>query len=59
MCDAGPTERIAELQPARAATDDDDRVLAGWKGLLGQVRQLVACFSLRASARSIRNMTGG
>ena len=59
MRDTRATERIAELQPTRPAADDDDRVLAGWEGVLGYVRQLVACFSLRAWAWSIRNMTGG
>jgi hypothetical protein len=53
MRHAGPAERIGKLQPARSAANDDHRVFAGRMDG-GYVRQLVAFWSLRASAFSIR-----
>lgn len=49
----GPTERIRKLQPAGSAANDDHGVFAG-RVDGGYVRQLVAFWSLRASAFSIR-----
>ena len=49
----GPGERIRKLQPAGSAANDDHRIFAGRMDR-GYVRQLVAFWSLRASAFSIR-----
>ncbi len=53
MRDARPAERIRKLQPAGSAANDDDRVRARRMDG-GYVRQLVAFWSFRASALSIR-----
>ena len=53
MRNAGPAEGVRKLQPARPAADDDDRVFARRMDR-GYVRQLVAFWSFRASALSIR-----
>ena len=53
MRHARPAEGIRKLQSARSAANDDDRIFAGRMDG-GYVRQLVAFWSLRASAFSIR-----
>lgn len=54
MRHAGPAERIRKLQPAGSAANDDHRVFARRMDGGGYVRQLVAFWSFRASAFSIR-----
>src|SRR5262245_9290968 len=59
MVDAEPRQRVARLQPAGPAADDDDAVLTGWEGPFFRYRHRLAPRTRRASALSIRSITGG
>src|SRR4051812_49049209 len=59
VVDAEAAERVARLQPARAAADDDDAVLPRWKRSLLGYRHWLAPRTRRASALSMRSITLG
>src|SRR5262249_47245717 len=59
VLDPEAPQRVARLQAAGPAPDDDDVVTARWERPLFRYRQVFAPRTRRASAFSIRSMTAG